>query len=84
FSCLRTFEDDFLQACKSLAQAVLDNNERRFREAHTAMGFVANAKKFDWEFQWSMMRPLPRSGGSQGRTHPRLAVTAGTRVLDSG
>lgn len=58
FGCLRTFDDDFLQAWKSMAQAVLDNNERRFREAHTAMGFVANAKKFDWEFQWSMVRFL--------------------------
>lgn len=58
FGCLRTFDGDFLQAWKSMAQAVLDNNERRFREAHTAMGFVANAKKFDWEFQWSMVRFL--------------------------
>ncbi|HVL01144.1 MAG TPA: AarF/ABC1/UbiB kinase family protein [Dongiaceae bacterium] len=58
FGCLRTFDTEFLTAWKSMAKAVLDNDRRGFREAHTAMGFVANPRKFDWDFQWEMIDRL--------------------------
>ena len=58
FGCLRTFKRDFLQHWKDMALAILNDDRKRFQEAHTAMGFVANPRKFDWDFQWSMMQFL--------------------------
>lgn len=58
FGCLRSFDDEFLQHWKRMAKAVLDGDRTQFRDAFTAMGMVGNAKKFDWDLQWEMMRHL--------------------------
>lgn len=56
FGCVRVFPDALLTSWKGMAKAILDQNLAQFKEHVHAMGMVGNPKKFDWEWQWEVMR----------------------------
>ena len=60
FGCVRAFEPEMIDAWKRVALAVLDDDQSAFRAAFPALGLVGNAKRFDWDHHWQVMRYLYR------------------------
>lgn len=56
FGCVKVFPDELLSNWKGMAKSILDQNFSRFKEHVHALGMVGNAKKFNWEWQWDLMR----------------------------
>lgn len=60
FGCIRRFSVDMIDAWKAVARSVLADDRPAFERCFPALGFVGKPKKFDWDYQWSMMRYLYR------------------------
>lgn len=61
FGCARSFEKDMIDRWKRFARAVVRGDQKDFREAFIAMGFVSpKEKKFDWGAQWDATQFLYR------------------------
>ncbi|MCA9654181.1 MAG: AarF/ABC1/UbiB kinase family protein [Myxococcales bacterium] len=60
FGCVRRFEARMIEAWKQVARSVLADDRAAFRERFPALGMVGNPKKFDWDYQWEVMRYLYR------------------------
>lgn len=56
FGCVRVFPDELLVHWKGMAKSILDQKFADFKVHVHALGMVGNAKKFDWEWQWDLMR----------------------------
>ncbi len=56
FGCVKVFPDQLLMNWKGMAKSILDQNFTHFKEHVHALGMVGNPKKFDWEWQWELMR----------------------------
>lgn len=56
FGCVRIFPDDLLASWKGMAKSILDRNFAQFKVYVHALGLVGNPKKFDWEWQWDVMK----------------------------
>lgn len=60
FGCVRRFSADMIEAWKLVARSVLADDRAAFRRRFPALGMVGNPKKFDWDYQWEVMRYLYR------------------------
>ncbi len=60
FGCVRRFDPPMIDAWKAVALAVLDDDQATFRRRFPDLGMVADAKRFDWDHQWQVMRYLYR------------------------
>lgn len=56
FGCVKVFPDQLLLHWKGMAKSILDQNFAAFKTHVHALGMVGNPKKFDWEWQWDLMR----------------------------
>lgn len=55
FGCVRHFDEFFIEPERQIALALLDGDERRFREAVLATGMVPRPKSFDFDAHWQML-----------------------------
>ncbi len=60
FGCVRDLDDETVAALRALARAILDSDRSLARTAATALGVVGNAKRFDHDHFYEMMRHLHR------------------------
>lgn len=60
FGCVRRFDPQMIDAWKAVALAVLDGDQATFRRRFPDLGMVADARRFDWDHQWQIMRYLYR------------------------
>jgi predicted unusual protein kinase regulating ubiquinone biosynthesis (AarF/ABC1/UbiB family) len=58
FGCVREFDAQHLATWRAMARGLLSDDRAAFREAFLAAGFVSNARRFDWDDAWRMMRFL--------------------------
>lgn len=56
FGCVRRFERDYVERERHLVRIVCDGDRSRFREALLATGIVADARRFDFERHWALLR----------------------------
>lgn len=58
YGCVRFFPRRQIELWKGIASAVLANDAVAFKEPFVASGFVAKEHKFDFDYNWRMMRYL--------------------------
>ena len=86
FGCVRTFDPSMIEVWKSVAKAVLDDDEAKFRRHYPDLGFVPDRAKFDWTHQWEMMQYLYRPFLAQGPfryTHDYVRESYGLMLFDN-
>ncbi len=60
FGCVRRFERTMIEDWKRMARTVLADDRAGFERTFPALGMVGNARTFDWDHQWAMMKYLYR------------------------
>jgi predicted unusual protein kinase regulating ubiquinone biosynthesis (AarF/ABC1/UbiB family) len=58
FGCIKRFETLFIDRWRRLALTVLDDRRGDFPDALIETGMVARPRKFDYDYQWKVMRHL--------------------------
>ncbi len=60
FGCIREFDPHMITAWKETAVAIIDGNQRAFRDGFVRMGMVPDADNFDWDHQYKVMQYIYR------------------------
>ena len=60
FGCVRHFDPAMIDVWRRVAKATLADDFPTFRNNYPDLGFVPDPGKFDWEYQWAMMKYLYR------------------------
>jgi len=60
FGCVRRFDAAMIDAWKATAIAVLEHDQKGFRDGFVQMGLVPQPDRFDWAHQWKVMQYIYR------------------------
>lgn len=60
FGCVRRFDPNMIDAWKRCALGVVHDDIPAFKQAFIELGMVGKPEKFDWDYQWQVMRYLYR------------------------
>ncbi len=60
FGCIREFDPPMISAWKETAVAIIEGDQRGFRDGFVRMGMVPEPDRFDWDHQYKVMQYIYR------------------------